>query len=111
MNRHPLVYGLRTAALTLGLVIASQAPAQAQSVACPSHLSTLQMRLLTKAYQGPDAVRRFVYIRRAMLLLDIGETQAWTQAVLERCPAIRTLAAHGDGAAEPVAPVSANASN
>jgi len=111
MNRHSLVYVVRKVALALGMVVVLQAPAQAQSAGCPSHLSTLQMRLLTQAYQGPAAVRRFIDIRRPILMLDIGETQAWTQAVLERCPAIQALAAQAAGAGEPVAAASATVSH
>jgi hypothetical protein len=61
--------------------------ALAQEAGCPAGLSRLQQRLIDKAGQGPEEVRRFLYIRRAILQLDTGDTLEWVEAVRTANPA------------------------
>jgi hypothetical protein len=68
-------------------VLAFTGTALAQEAGCPAGLSQLQKRLLAQAGQGPDALRRFIYIRRAILQIDTGDTMAWVEAVRASNPA------------------------
>ena len=61
--------------------------ALAQETGCPAGLSRLQKRLIDQAGQGPEEVRRFLYIRRAILQLDTADTLAWVEAVRTANPA------------------------
>jgi hypothetical protein len=72
---------------TLALAVLSFAGSTfAQGADCPAAATWLQHRLLAKAGESPAALRQFIYIRRAILQIDIGETQAWADAVLAAHP-------------------------
>jgi hypothetical protein len=61
-------------------VLSSAGPAFAQDSDCVSGLTSMQQRLLAKADEGPEALRRFIDIRRAILQIDILETMEWAEA-------------------------------
>jgi|RhiMetdeSRZDD1v2_1073273.scaffolds.fasta_scaffold139849_3 hypothetical protein len=59
---------------------ASAAPAaQAPAASCVP-LTNVQRRILSKATEGMDALRRFVYITKGIYQLDMTETVAWIGA-------------------------------
>jgi hypothetical protein len=48
---------------------------------CAPLLTHQQRRLYEKANAGTDALRQFVFIRRAFLQVDVYETATWAEAV------------------------------
>jgi hypothetical protein len=46
---------------------------------CAPRLTLQQQRLFERASAGPDALRRFIDIRRAILQVDIYETAMWAE--------------------------------
>lgn len=48
---------------------------------CAPKLTTMQQRLYQKASEGPDALRNFIFIRRAILQVDIYETAVWAASL------------------------------
>ncbi len=48
---------------------------------CAARLANLEQRLYQKANEGPDALRRFVWIRRSIFQLDGFETGTWIDEV------------------------------
>jgi hypothetical protein len=73
-------------AVCASAVLSFSGLALAQGADCPP-LTVLQQRLLAKAQESPASLRRFIDIRRAILQLDIRETQAWAEAVHTAAPA------------------------
>lgn len=78
MNRTSNVYLLQIACA--GAAVLLSLPAPALEIECSAAPSALQQRLLAKADEGTEALRRFVYIRRAILQLDVRETAEWAEA-------------------------------
>ena len=78
MNRTCIVHLLQIACASAAVLLS--VPAPARSVDCPMPPGTLEQRLLAKADEGTDALRRFIYIRRAILQLDVRETAEWAEA-------------------------------
>jgi hypothetical protein len=78
MNRTLTVHLLQIACA--GAAVCLSMPAPARGVDCPAPPTALQQRLLAKADEGTDALRRFIYIRRAILQLDVLETAQWAEA-------------------------------
>jgi len=78
MNRTSITQLLQLACASAAVFLSTPAPAQ--DVDCLAPLTNLQQRLLAKSDEGPVALRRFIYIRRAILQLDIYETAAWAAA-------------------------------
>jgi len=60
-------------------------PVMAQEVSlgrdCAPQLTSMEQRLYQKANEGPDALRNFIFIRRAILQVDTYETAIWAVAV------------------------------
>jgi hypothetical protein len=77
-----LYQAARCAALVSAL--AAQ-PAMAQEAKldreCTPHLTSIQQRLYQKASEGPDALRNFIFIRRAILQVDTYETAVWAASL------------------------------
>ena len=48
---------------------------------CTLQLTNAQQRLYQKANEGPDALRDFIFIRRAILQVDTYETAIWAAAL------------------------------
>jgi hypothetical protein len=48
---------------------------------CAPQLTHMQGRLYQKASEGPDALRNFIFIRRAMLQVDTYETAIWAASL------------------------------
>src|SRR5690349_14818011 len=44
---------------------------------CTPHLTQMQQRLFQKAEEGPDALRNFIFIRRAIVQVDTYGTAVW----------------------------------
>jgi hypothetical protein len=61
---------------------------------CVPHLSRQQQRLYEKSDEGPDALRQFIFIRRAILQVDTYETATWAESLNEaRGACMRTRSA------------------
>ena len=72
----------------------------AQTVAldasCAPRLTNQQQRLYQKANDGTDALRQFIFIRRAILQVDVYETASWAETLNEAraaCARTRSTAA------------------
>lgn len=50
---------------------------------CVPQLTRQQQRLYQKANDGTDALRQFIFIRRAILQVDTYETATWVDSVNE----------------------------
>lgn len=48
---------------------------------CVPHLTHVQQRLYQKADEGSDALRNFIFIRRAILQVDTYETAIWADSL------------------------------
>ena len=78
---------LRLASGCFAFVLAALAvdAAMAQDVAldasCAPLMTHQQHRLYEKANAGTDTLRQFVFIRRAILQVDVYETATWAQSV------------------------------
>src|SRR5580765_823269 len=48
---------------------------------CIPQLTNAQQRLYQKANEGPDALRDFIFIRRAILQVDTYETATWAASL------------------------------
>src|SRR5436190_16036944 len=48
---------------------------------CVPQMTQLQQRLYQKAVEGPDALRSFIFIRRAILQVDTYETAVWAASL------------------------------
>lgn len=72
----------RHAALVLALVAH---PVMAQEARldrdCTPQLTQVQERLYQKVSEGPDALRDFIFIRRAILQVDTYETATWAASL------------------------------
>jgi hypothetical protein len=83
---HPF---LRHVPLCVALILAAVGgeAAVAQTVeidaACAPQLTRQQQRLYQKATDGTDALRQFIFIRRAMLQVDTYETASWAESLDE----------------------------
>ena len=53
----------------------------ALDVTCAPLLTHQQRQLYEKANAGTDALRQFVFIRRAILQVDVYETAAWAESL------------------------------
>lgn len=80
---HPSLTFVRVAAFALAAT--AMAAAAARDVAfdaqCAPTLTRLEQRLYDRANEGTDALRRFVWIRRSSLQLDVLDTAAWAEKV------------------------------
>ena len=83
-NSHP---SLRLAPVCVAFVLAALAvdAVMAQGVGldatCAPLLTHQQRRLYEKANAGTDALRQFVFIRRAILQVDVYETATWAESL------------------------------
>jgi hypothetical protein len=90
---------LRLATGCLAFVLAAPAvdAVMAQDVAldatCAPLLSHQYRRLYEKANAGTDALRQFVFIRRAFLQVDVYETATWAESLNETRAACRGVTA------------------
>jgi hypothetical protein len=76
------LWSARWAALVLALPIAGVSAKGVEFDAnCAPKLTRMEQRLYQKANEGPDALRRFIWIRRGILQLDIADTGAWAGEV------------------------------
>jgi hypothetical protein len=76
----PSLVALILAALTVDAAMAQDV---ALDATCAPLLTHEQQRLYEKANAGTDALRQFVFIRRAILQVDVHETAAWAGSVNE----------------------------
>lgn len=63
---------------------------------CAPQLTRQQQRLYQKANDGTDALRQFIFIRRAILQVDTYETATWAESLNEAraaCAGTRSAAA------------------
>jgi len=81
-NRLPFCQFARYAAFVSALV-AQPVMAQVARLAedCTPQLTHTQQRLYQKADEGPDALRNFIFIRRAILQVDTYETAVWAASL------------------------------
>ena len=56
---------------------------------CAPQLNRQRQRLYQKANEGINALRQFIFIRRAILQVDICETASWAEALDEARAACR----------------------
>jgi hypothetical protein len=82
----------------IGLAALAGQAVMAQTVAldtnCIPQLTRQQERLYQKANDGTDALRQFIFIRRAVLQVDIYETAAWAESIGQaRAACVRARAA------------------
>jgi hypothetical protein len=85
MRNHP-VFFRRAASFAASVLTALAADvAMAQDVAldakCAPLLTHQQQRLYDKANDGTSALRQFVFIRRAILQVDVYETATWAESL------------------------------
>jgi len=86
-NSPPSLRLATLATVCVALVLAALAVdgAMAQDVAldatCAPLLTQQQQRLYDKANAGTDVLREFVFIRRAILQIDVYETATWAGSV------------------------------
>jgi hypothetical protein len=85
MHHLPIARSLRAAGAAIVLCSVA-AHADAQMALCAPNLTSLQFRMLLAAQKSPEDLRRFIDIRRTMLQIDVGETQAWAANLLHACP-------------------------
>ena len=82
-------HSFRHAPLCAALVLAAFgiAAVRAQTVDidadCVPQLTRQQQRLHQKAAEGADALRQFIFIRRAILQVDTYETATWAESLDE----------------------------
>ena len=97
MRNSRLSFRLATSCLAFILAALAADAVMAQDVAldatCAPLLSHQQRRLYEKANAGTDALRQFVFIRRAILQVDVYETATWAGSVNEARAACRGLTA------------------
>ena len=83
-NNRPSLH-LTSACFAFVLAALAVDAAMAQNVAldatCALLLTHQQRRLYEKANAGTDALRQFVFIRRAILQVDVYETATWAGSV------------------------------
>ena len=75
--------GPRCAAFVLAALAADAAMAQDAQLdgQCLPRLTHQQQRLYDKANDGTDALRQFIFIRRAILQVDTHETAVWADSL------------------------------
>jgi hypothetical protein len=87
MRNSRLSFRLATSCLAFILAALAADAVMAQDVAldatCAPLLSHQQRRLYEKANAGTDALRQFVFIRRAILQVDVYETATWAGSLNE----------------------------
>ena len=85
MRNNPPSLHLATGCVAFVLAALAVDGAMAQDVAldatCAPLLTHQQQRLYEKANAGTDALRQFVFIRRAILQIDVYETATWAGSV------------------------------
>jgi hypothetical protein len=93
-------FSLRRAPHCAALVLATLAgdAVLAQTVEldanCVPQLTRQQQRLYQKANDGTDALRQFIFIRRAILQVDTYETATWAESLNEaRAACVHTRSA------------------
>jgi hypothetical protein len=71
------------AALVLTVLVARVAKAEDIVIAadCLPRLTAQQQRLYDHANAGTDSLRQFIFIRRAILQVDVYETAVWAASV------------------------------
>jgi hypothetical protein len=83
-NSHPS-FRLAPVCVAFGLAALAVDAVMAQDVAldatCAPLLTHQQRRLYEKANAGTDALRQFVFIRRAILQVDVYETATWAESL------------------------------
>jgi len=87
MRNSPLSLRLTTGCVAFVLAALAADAVMAQDVAldatCAPLLTQQQRRLYEKANAGTDALRQFVFIRRAILQVDVYETATWAGSLNE----------------------------
>ena len=87
MTNSRLSFRPATGCLAFVLAALAADAAMAQDVAldatCAPLLTHQQRRLYEKANAGTDALRQFVFIRRAFLQVDVHETATWAESLNE----------------------------
>ena len=87
MTNSRLSFRPATGCLAFVLAALAADAAMAQDVAldatCAPLLTHKQSRLYEKANAGTDALRQFVFIRRAILQVDVYETATWAGSLNE----------------------------
>jgi hypothetical protein len=85
MRNSPLSLRLATGCVTFVLAALAVDTVMAQDVeldaTCAPLLTHQQWRLYEKANAGTDALRQFVFIRRAILQVDVYETATWAESL------------------------------
>jgi len=101
-------FSLRRALQCAALVLATFAgdAVLAQTVeldaSCVPQLTRQQQRLYQKANDGTDALRQFIFIRRATLQVDTYESATWAESVnAARAACVRTRSAAASAQATP----------
>jgi uncharacterized protein (UPF0303 family) len=74
---------LQCAALVLATLLGDAVLAQTVELDanCVLQLTRQQQRLYQKANDGSDALRQFIFIRRAILQVDTYETATWAESL------------------------------
>ena len=97
MRNSRLSFRPATGCLAFVLAALAADAAMAQDVAldatCAPLLTHQQRRLYEKANAGTDALRQFVFIRRAFLQVDVYETATWAGSLNEARAACRGVTA------------------
>jgi hypothetical protein len=78
LRRVPQCAALVLAALAGDAVMAQTVELDAN---CGPQLTRQQQRLYQKANDGTDALRQFIFIRRAILQVDTYETATWAESL------------------------------
>ena len=97
MRNGPFSLRLTTGCVAFVLAAPAVDAEMAQDVAldatCAPLLTHEQWRLYEKANAGTDALRQFVFIRRAILQVDVYETATWAGSLNEARAACRGVTA------------------
>ena len=83
MRTNQFAHAARCAAFVFAVVAAEAATAQGAKLDtnCVPLLTHQQQRLYSKASEGTDSLRWFVFIRRAILQVDVYDTAIWAESL------------------------------
>jgi hypothetical protein len=99
LRRLPQCAALILAALAGEAIMAQTVKLDAN---CIPQLTRQQQRLYQKANDGTDALRQFIFIRRAILQADTYETATWAESLnAARAACVRTRSAAVSAQATP----------
>ena len=95
-NTHPLTRAALCMTFAACAVPALAAEPEAQPGNCASRpYSEMHERILDKAAQGPDALRRYVGIIQPLHQIDFADAVAWLDRERERLDSCRTASLRG----------------